>query len=114
MRGLDEGRTGLMGNRGVRAAARSAAAATRARLKAELAEKERLRDKLAETVMVQLAARDAAIIDCERAAGQALEQLVTGLGLTAAEASEWCGGVPVRDINRMRRLAHDPDGQGGG
>lgn len=95
-----------MANQGVvRAAARSAAAATRARLKAELAEKERLRDKLSEAVVVELAARDAAILEHELAAGLALERLVGEVGLTATEASAWCGGISVREVHRLRHLA---------
>lgn len=98
----------------VRAAARRTAAETRARLKAEMVAQERLRDRLAETVVVQLAARNAAVEEAERAAGLALEQLVTSLGLTPAEASAWCGGVPVREINRMRQLARTPEPDEGG
>ena len=93
---------------GVRAAARSAAAATRARLKAEQVERERLRDKLAEEIMVLLATRDATITDCERKAGQALERLVGELGLSATEAGQWCGGLSAREISRMRQLAREP------
>jgi len=90
---------------GVRAAARKTAAETRSRLRAERAERERERDRLAETVIVQLAARDAAVVECERAAGAALERLVVGIGLTTAEVSQWCGGVSVREIGRLRQAA---------
>lgn len=94
-----------VGRHAVRAAARSAAAATRARLKAELVERERLRDRLSESVVVELAARDAAVVEHELAAGVALERLVGEVGLTVTEASAWCGGLPVREVNRLRHLA---------
>ena len=98
----------MAGSGGVRAAARSAAAATRARLKAEQVARERLRDKLAEEVIVQLATRDAAVVDSETKAGQALERLVGELGLSTLEAGQWCGGLPAREISRMRQLAREP------
>jgi hypothetical protein len=35
-------------------------------------------------------------------------------GLSAREAADWCGsGVTVREVTRLRRLAHDPQGVGG-
>lgn len=100
----------MAGQGGVRAAARSAAAATRARLKAEQLERERLRDQLAEVVVIELASRDAAVTAYERKAGVALERLIGELGLSTAEASRWCGDLPAREIGRMRQLARPTEG----
>lgn len=83
--------------------ARKAAAATRARLRAERVERERVMERLAETVMVQLATRDAEVARCEAVAGRALERLVAEFGLTASEASTWCGDLGVREVTRLRR-----------
>lgn len=91
--------------------ARKAAATTRARLRVERAEQQRQMERLAENVMVFLATRDAEVRRCELAAGQALERLVVECGLTAAEASTWCGDLGIREVNRLRRQAdadHEP------
>ena len=107
---LSERNVVMAGQGGVRAAARSAAAATRARLKAEQLERERLRDQLAEVVVIELASRDAAVTAYERKAGVALERLIGELGLSTADASRWCGDLPAREIGRMRQLARPTEG----
>lgn len=78
-------------------------------MKAEQVERERLRDKLAEEVMVLLA--DPGRHDHRlraRSRLHALERLVGELGLSAGEAGQWCGGLSAREISRMRQLARDP------
>lgn len=91
--------------RSARENARKAAAETRARLRAERADQERVMGRLAEDVMVLLATRDAEVERCELAAGQALERLVVEFELTTAEASTWCGEIGVREVGRLRRRA---------
>lgn len=94
----------------VREQARKTAARTRARLRAEQAERERQRDKLAEGVIVELAQRDAAVARAEGAAGRALEQMITGLGLGVSEVAEWCGGLSAKEIGRLRNAARGSAG----
>ena len=45
----------------------------------------------------------------ELVAGQALQELTVGEGVSVAEATRWCAGaVTARDVTRLRRLAGDP------
>ena len=52
--------------------------------------------------------------DAERRAGEALQTMTIDEGLSLREAVEWCGSgtLTVREVSRLRRLAHDPPGGG--
>jgi hypothetical protein len=44
-------------------------------------------------------------------AGQALRTMTDEEGLSLREAVDWCGsGVTMREVTRLRQLAHDPPG----
>ena len=66
-------------------------------------------------VLTALGERDALVRDAERRAGQALRTMTEDEGLSLREAVEWCGsGAPtVREVTRLRQLAHDPPGGSG-
>jgi hypothetical protein len=64
---------------------------------------------LAVAVLTALGERDAAVRDAERRAREALRTMTDEEGLSARQAAEWCGSaVTVREVSRLRRLAHDP------
>ena len=63
---------------------------------------------LAEQVMVAIGERDAAVIETEKRAGEALRDLTQREGLSVSEAVGWCGEtVTVREATRLRRLASE-------
>ncbi|MDN4175201.1 hypothetical protein QWY28_19710 [Nocardioides sp. SOB77] len=69
---------------------------------------------LAEQVMVAIGERDAAVAETEKRAGEALRELTEREGLSLSEAVEWCGEtVTVREATRLRRLASEPQADGG-
>jgi hypothetical protein len=69
---------------------------------------------LAVAVLTALGERDGAVRDTERRAGEALQTMTTEVGLSLREAVEWCGGaLTVREVTRLRQLAHDPPGGSG-
>ncbi|MCW5953613.1 MAG: hypothetical protein KIT69_15265 [Propionibacteriaceae bacterium] len=83
----------------------------RRRVAETLAIKQRERDardrhcaELAVLVVAALAERDATVEMAERTAAAAVGQLLEA-GLTAVEVSDWCGGIGVREVNRLSRLA---------
>ena len=66
--------------------------------------------RVAVTVLTALGERDGAVRDAERRAGQALQTMTEDEGLSVREAVEWCGSgcLTVREVSRLRQLAHDP------
>ena len=80
----------------------------------EREERERRVIDLAEQVMVAIGERDAAVAETEKRAGEALRELTEAEGLSLGEAVEWCGEtVTVREATRLRRLASEPQADGG-
>ena len=73
------------------------------------------RQALAVAVLTALGERDAVVRDAERRAGQALRTMTEDEGLSVREAVEWCGSgaLTVREVTRLRQLAHDPQGGSG-
>src|SRR5215213_8101660 len=100
-------RRDVMSQQSVRQAARRSALDARAILRKERADRERRLEGLAVAVLTALGERDALIRDAERRAGQALQAMTNGEGLSVREAVDWCGGgLTVREITRLLR----PDG----
>jgi hypothetical protein len=112
--GLDRG--DVMSQQLVRQAARRWALDAQAVLRKKRADRERRLEGLAVAVLTVLAERDAVIGDAERRAGQALVTMTDEEGLSLREAVEWCGSgaLTLREVTRLRQLAHDPPGGSGG
>jgi hypothetical protein len=111
--GVDEG--DVMSQQSVRQAARRSALDAQAILRRERADRERRLEGLAVAVLTSLGERDAAIRDTEKRAGMALQTMTIEENLSLREAVEWCGSgaLTVREVTRLRQLAHDPpDGSG--
>jgi hypothetical protein len=111
--GVDEG--DVMSQQSVRQAARRSALDAQAILRRERADRERRLEGLAVAVLTALGERDAAIRDTEKRAGMALQTMTIEENLSLREAVEWCGSgaLTVREVTRLRQLAHDPpDGSG--
>jgi len=68
---------------------------------------------LAVEVLTALGERDVAVKDAELRAGEALRVMTGDEGLSVRNAADWCGGVTVRDVTRLRRLAQDSQGVAG-
>jgi len=104
-----------MSQQSMRQAARRSALDARAALRKERADRERRREALAVAVLTALGERDALVRDAERRAGQALRTMTEDEGLSLREAVEWCGSgaLTVREVTRLRQLAHDPPGGSG-
>ena len=70
---------------------------------------------LAVAVLTAPSERDGAVRDTERRAGEALRTMTAEEGLSLREAVEWCGSgaLTVREVTRLRQLAHDPPGGSG-
>ena len=94
-----------MSQQSVRVAARRTVLDARVRMRAQLSEQERRRSALAVTVVQALAERDAAVVVCERRAGDALVALTGVEGLGVAEVAAWCGDLSFREVTRLRRTA---------
>jgi hypothetical protein len=95
-----------------RAARRSALDAQPVRRK-DRADRERRLEGLAVAVLTALGEGDGAVRDAERRAGEALRTMTGEEGLSVRQAVEWCGrAVTVREVSRLRRLAHDAPGGG--
>jgi hypothetical protein len=60
-------------------------------------------------VLSALGERAGAVRNAERRAGEALRRMTDGEGLSVREAVDWCvsRGLTVREVTRLRRLAHD-------
>ena len=102
-----------MSQQSVRQAARRSALDARAVLRKERGDRERRLEALAVAVLTALGERDGAVRDAERRAGEALRTMTVDEALSVREAADWCGGgVTVREVARLRRLAHDPQGVG--
>ena len=81
----------------------------------ERADRERRLERLAVEVLTTLGVRDAAVRDAERRARGVLQSMTIDEGLSLREAVAWCGsgGLTVREVTRLRELAHDPSGGSG-
>jgi hypothetical protein len=101
-----------MSQQSMRQAARRSALDAQAALRKERADRERRREALAVAVLTALGEGDALVRDAERRAGQALRTITEDEGLSLREAVEWCGSgaLTVREVTRLRQLAHDPPG----
>jgi hypothetical protein len=99
-----------MSQQSVRQAARRSALDAQAVPRRERVDRERRLEALAVAVLTALGERDAAVRDAERRAGEALQTMTIDEGLSLREAVEWCGGgaLTVREVTRLRQLAHDP------
>jgi hypothetical protein len=93
----------------VRQAARPSALDAQAVRRKERAGRERRLEGLAVAVLTALGVRDGAVRDAERRAGEALRTMTNKEGLSVREAVDRCGsgGLTVREVTRLRRLAHD-------
>src|ERR1035437_850205 len=94
-----------MGQQSIRQEARRAALdVTSKRRRGRAAREKRLED-LAVRVLVAVGERDAAVVDAERRAGEALREMTEDEGLSVREAVEWCGDeITAREATRLRRL----------
>jgi hypothetical protein len=100
-----------MSQQAVRQGARRSALAAQAVLRKERADRDRRLDGMAVVVLTALGVRDALVRDAEPGAGQVLLAMTDCEGLSVREAVEWCGsGVTVREVTRLRQLAHDRAG----
>ena len=78
------------------------------------ADRERRLEALAVAVLTALGERDALVRDAERRAAEALQTMTDQEGLSLREAVDWCGSaVTVREVTRLRRLAHNAHGGSG-
>ena len=103
-----------MSQQAIRQRARRAAREMAAKRRTEREERERRVIDLAERVMVAIGERDAAVAETEKRAGEALRELTQREGVSLGEAVEWCGEtVTVREATRLRRLAGEPQADGG-
>jgi hypothetical protein len=104
----------VMNQQAMRQAARRSALDAQAVLRKQRSDRERRLERLAVGVLTALGERDAAVSDTECRAGAALQTMTIEEGLSVREAVEWCGGgVTVREVTRLRQLAHDPPGSSG-
>jgi hypothetical protein len=102
-----------MSQQSVRQAARRSALDAQAARRKERVDRERRLEGLAVEVLTAIGERDGAVRDAERRAGEALRTMTDDEGLSLREAVHWCGsGLTVREVARLRRLAHDPQGVG--
>jgi hypothetical protein len=103
-----------MGQQSVRQAARRSALDAQAVLRIARADRERRLESLAVAVLTALGERDALVRDAEGRASAALQIMINNEGLSVSEAVEWCGsGLTVREVTRLRRLAHDTSSRSG-
>jgi len=95
-----------MGQQSIRQQARRAALDAQSKRWRGRAEREKRLENLAVAVLVAVGERDAAVVDAERRAGQALREMTEDEGLSVREAVEWCGDeITTREATRLRRLA---------
>ena len=93
-----------MGQQTLRQAARRAALDAQAQLRRERAERDKRIEALAVEVLTALEERKAAIAECDRRAGRALQKLTEDEGLSVKQAVEWCGsGLTSREVARLIR-----------
>lgn len=105
----------MTSHQSMRQAARRSALDAQAVLRKQRADRERRLEGLAVTVLTALGERDGAVRDAERRAAQALQTMTEDEGLSIREAVEWCGSgcLTVREVSRLRQLAHEPPGGSG-
>ena len=104
-----------MGQQSIRQEARRAALDAQSKRRRERAEREKRLEDLAVRVLVAVGERDAAVVDAERRAGQALREMTEDDGLSVREAVEWCGDeISTREAARLRRLVEDNRADGTG
>jgi hypothetical protein len=103
-----------MSQQSVRQAARRSAMNSQAARRRTRADRERRLEGLAVEVLTALSERDWAVRDAERRAGEALRTMTDDEGLSVRDVADWCGsGITVREVTRLRRLAHEPPDSGG-
>jgi hypothetical protein len=78
-------------------------------LRKERADRERRLEGLAVAVLTALGERDGA------ARRECAAEMTAEEGLSLRQAVEWCGSgaLTVREVSRLRQLAHDPPGGSG-
>jgi len=97
-----------MGQQSIRQDARRAALDAQSKRRRGRAAREKRLEDLAVRVLVAIRERDAAVIDAERRAGQALREMTEDEGLSVREAVQWCGDeITTREATRLRRLVED-------
>jgi len=103
-----------MSQQSIRQEARRAALNVRSRRRRESAEREKRLEDLAVRVLVAVRERDAALVEAELRAGNALRQMTQDEGLSVREAVEWCGDeITTREATRLSRLVEREDDQVG-
>ena len=65
---------------------------------------ERRLQTAAVAVLTALAERDAAVALAEQAAAGSIAAMVAE-GLSLTEVADWCGGLPVREITKLSKIA---------
>lgn len=65
---------------------------------------ERRLQTAAVAVLTALAERDAAMASAEQIAAAAIAAMVAE-GLSLAEVADWCGGLAVREVTRLSKVA---------
>jgi hypothetical protein len=100
----------VMSQQSVRQSARRPALDAQAVMRKQRADRERRLEGLAVTVLSAPGERDGAVRDAEGRAGQPLQTMTEDEGLSVRHAVEWCGSgcLTVREVSRLRQLAHDP------
>jgi len=102
-----------MGHQSIRQEARRAALDVQSKMRRERAERDRRLGDLAVRVLVALREREAAVVDAERRAGQAMREMTEDEGLSVREAVEWCGDeITTREATRLRRLGEKHGAEG--
>ena len=97
-----------MGQQSIRQEARRAALDVQSKRRRGRAAREKRLEDLAVRLLVAVGERDAAVVDAERRAGEALREITEDEGLSVREAVEWCGDeVTTREATRLRRLVGD-------
>jgi hypothetical protein len=65
---------------------------------------ERRLQTAAVAVLTALAERDAAVESAEQAAAASITSMVAE-GLSLTEVADWCGGLAVREVTRLSKVA---------
>ena len=97
-----------MGHQSIRQEARRAAMDAQSKRRRDRAEREKRLEYLAVRVLVAIREREAAVVEADRRAGQALREMTEDEGLSVREAVQWCGDeITTREATRLRRLVKD-------
>ena len=103
-----------MGKQQIRQQARRQALGAAAQQRQARVERERRVQHLVVQVLTAIGERDAVVIETERRAGAALQQMTRVEGLSAAQALKWCGNkLTMREVTRLRRLSTEVAAVGG-